>query len=111
MDARSDGMDGWMDGVDPGYRDGRGEARRDDVPHRTVRFIYVRFDYVDGTAGDWVRTYVRTYVHTPFEGTDGNRARWLSEAGQTNRNARTNERTYARDVGNTEDGGRVKRKE
>ena len=93
-----------------GYRDGRGEARRRFVPYRTVRFIiYVRFDYVDGTAGDWVRTYVHT--HTPFEGTDGNRARWLSDAGQTNRNARTNERTHARDVGNTEDGGRVKRKE
>lgn len=40
-----------------------GEARRGDEPYRTVRFIYVRFDYVDGTAGDWVRTYVRTYTH------------------------------------------------
>jgi hypothetical protein len=104
-------MDAWSDGNGAMVwtRDtATGEARRRTAPYRTVRFIYVRFDYVDGTAGDWVRTCVRTHT---VRG-DGRKPREVverSEAGQTNRNA--DERTYARDVGNTEDGGRVKRKE
>ena len=84
-------------------------ARRGEATNRTApyRFIYVRFDYVDGTAGDWVRACVR-HTHTAFEGTDGNRARWLSEAERVRRietRGRTDERTRATsETPRTEDG-------
>jgi hypothetical protein len=97
----------WCDGVDPGYRDG-GD---DEATNRTVPFVLFTFGLITLTEPP-VTGYVRAYVRTPFEGTDGNRARWLSEAKRVRRietRGRTDVR--ARDVGNTEDGGRVKRKE
>ena len=90
--SERNGMDGWMRGV-TGYRDGRGEARRRTVPYRTVRFIiYVRFDYVDGTAGDWVRTY----VHTHTVRGDGRKPREVVERSGSDESKRADERTCVR---------------
>ena len=106
MDARSDG-----NGAMVWTRDtATGETRRGDEPHRTVLFTFGLITLTEPP----VIGYVRACAHTHGVRGDGRKPREVverSRAGQTNRNARTNGRTNARDVGNTEDGGRVKRKE
>lgn len=78
-----------------------GETRR-----RTVPFVLFTFGLITLTEPP-VTGYVRAYVRTPFEGTDGNRARWLSEAKRVRRieTRRTNGRTRATsETPRTEDG-------